>query len=311
MLAAPPNRALNPSSSWWGVLNDGYYHRFTFIEFEKLRGKASSGYAAGLATAVIGVFSRQMRTLIVLATVLFAAIGLNAQTCPAHDDKGLGEALEPSVLHGHFLLHDELRKWLGIKLDQPVCGQTEVQLIFSKADKWREAETLRGCAVTATGKLFDSPTGYYSADMAISDATLKPDASCRPIPITPDPYAVAIPPTVNSYHASITVDYRGKGHIDVRVWQGDDKPALLTPWQAYVSYTLTGAGDVIWLDCQKGFRIKGITQTPRNPNGIIEDSFLTGTVLQDISGRNVIKFACQRKSEDAHPQAKSPQSTPK
>ncbi len=266
---------------------------------------------AGLATTQIAVFSRQMRALIILATGLFAAMGLNAQTCPAHGDKGPGEGLEPSVLHGTLLLHDELRKWIGITLEQPVCGQTEVQLVFSKTEKWREAEALRGCAVTATGKLFDSPTGYYSADMAISDATLRPDASCRPSPITPDPYAVAIPPTINSYHASITVDYRGKGHIDVSVWQGDGKPVLLTPWQAYVSYTLTGGGDVIWLDCQKDFRIKDITQTPKNPNGIFEDSFLTGTVLQDISGRNVVKFACQRKSEDVHPQPKSPQSTPK
>jgi hypothetical protein len=44
MLAAPPNRALNPSSSWWGVLNDGYYHRFTFIEFEKLQAKITGSH---------------------------------------------------------------------------------------------------------------------------------------------------------------------------------------------------------------------------------------------------------------------------
>lgn len=245
------------------------------------------------------VFLGQMRTLIVLATALLATIAVNAQTCPTEDEHGLREAARPSVLHGTLLLHDDLRHWLGIKLERPVCGQAEVELVFFKAGRRIEAETLRGCNVTATGKLYYTPTGYYSAAMAISDATLKPDPSCHPFPVEPDPSAIPVPPTVKAYHASISVDYRGEGHIDVTVWQGDDKRVPLTPWQAYVSYALNGALVVIWFDCQKDFRIKDITQTPHNPNGFFQDE-PHGTALQDMNGMNVVKFTCQRKSETAH-----------
>jgi hypothetical protein len=75
---------------------------------------------------------------------------------------------------------------------------------------------------------------YYSADIAISDAVLKPDPSCHAFPVKPDPYAVSVPPSVTAYQASISVYYRSKGHIDVKVWQNDNKRVLLEPWQAYV-----------------------------------------------------------------------------
>jgi hypothetical protein len=112
---------------------------------------------------------------------------MRGQTCPGHSEHGLDNAQRPSVLHGILLVHDEIRKWIGLKLDQPACGQTEVQLVFSKAGAWREAEALRGCIVTATGKLYDSPTGYYSTGIAVSNAALKPDPSCRPSPVREDP----------------------------------------------------------------------------------------------------------------------------
>lgn len=236
-----------------------------------------------------------MRTLIPLAIAVLAVTAVDAQTCPTKDEHGPVEASRDSILHGTLLLHDELRQWLGIKLDQPACGQTEVELIFSEAKTRREAETLRGCTVTATGRLFDSPTGYYSANMAISDPTLKPDLSCHPFPVKRDQHPVPIPPTLKAYHASISVDYRGKGHIYVKVWEGEDNPVPLAPWETYVDYILTGSRDVIWFNCQKGFQIKDITQTPENPDGVIVDiPRLTGTVLQDINGVNVVKFTCRR-----------------
>jgi hypothetical protein len=250
-----------------------------------------------LAMTRSAVFSGQMRTLMVLAAALLVTVTVKAQTCPPQDQEhGLAEASRPSVLHGTLLVHDELRQWLGIKLDRPACGQKEVELVYSKAEGWRKAEALRGCTLTATGKLYDSPTGYYSADIAISDPILKPDPSCHAFPVKPDPYAVPIPPGVTEYQVSITVDYRSKGHIDVRVRQSDDKRVLLKPWQAYVNNTLTGSMDVIWFDCPNDFRIQGISQTPENPNGMFDDE-PTGTVLQDLKGSNVIKFSCKKESE--------------
>jgi hypothetical protein len=235
-----------------------------------------------------------MRTFILLATTLLATLVANAQTCPKEDQHGGGEASKPSTLHGTLLLHDDLRHWLGIKLERPACGQTEVELVFSNVQGRRKAETLGGCKVDVNGKMFYSPTGYYSAAVAISDPTVKPDPACHPHPLETDPSSVHIPTAVGAYHASITVDYRGKGHVDIKVWQGDDKSALLAPWQAYITYGLTGALDVIWFDCQNDFRIKDITQTPPNPDGSPEGE-PTSTVLHDMNGTNVIKFSCQRK----------------
>lgn len=233
-----------------------------------------------------------MRALIVLAAALLTSLTINAQTCPTSE----GDASAPSTLHGRLLLHDELREWIGIKLDRPACEESEVQLVFSKNEDWRKAETLRGCAVTAIGVLYESPTGYYSANIAISNATLNPDSSCHTFPGRPDSSGVPIPPTVKEYQASITVDYRGKGHVDVKVWQAHDQRVLLKPWQAYVNYLITGGEEIIWFDCQKNFRISGITQVPASPDGLLKDiPDQFRAELQDMKGRNVIEFTCRKK----------------
>jgi hypothetical protein len=180
-----------------------------------------------------------VRPLAILFLSVFPILAANAQNCPVRDERGPAEASIASTLHGTILLHDELRQWLGLKLDQPACAQVEVQLVFSDIEARRSAETLRGCAVSATGALFDSPTGYYSSEIAISNPALKPDPSCHPFPVKPDPSAVPIPTSLKSFRASITVDYRGKGHVDVRVWRSADKKSL-QPWQSFVQYHLTG-----------------------------------------------------------------------
>lgn len=236
-----------------------------------------------------------MRTLLVLMAALLTGGATRAQVCPPQNGDAI-EASGVSVLHGMLLLHDELRQWLGLKLDRKACGQTEIELVFSTSEDWGKAETLLGCAISASGRLYDSPTGYYATDMAISNAILKPDASCHASAVKPDPSAAPIPPTVTAYHASITVDYRGKGHVNVSVRQGDNKAAPLAPWQAYVNYMLTGGQDIVRFDCQKGFQIGDIKQTPTNPNGLLDDvPNLSGAALQDLNGINTIEFACQKK----------------
>jgi hypothetical protein len=148
--------------------------------------------------------------------------------------------------------------------------------------------------------------------MAILDAELKADPACHPFPADADTSAIPPRPGLMSYVASITVDYRGKGHIEVRAWQGDDRVTPLTPWPAYVDYTLTGGRDVIWFNCQTGFRVQDIAQTPENPNAITYDpQFLTGTTLQDLEGTNVITFRCSQKSERAHPKPNPSKLNPK
>ncbi len=115
------------------------------------------------------------------------------------------------------------------------------------------------------------------------------------------------------FHASIVVDYRGKGHVEVEVWEHQNKRSLLKPWQAYVTYMLTGSPGVIWFGCQNNFRIMDITQIPKSPRGIFagEPPDLTGTALQDLQASNTINFTCQRALDNKDAKQKPPGTKPK
>ena len=167
--------------------------------------------------------------------------------------------------------------------------------MFSDAAAWRRAESLRSCNVTATGKLYISPTGYYATNMAVSDPALTPDSSCQPFPIKPDLSVVGIPHELHTYRVSITVDYRGKGRVEVKVWKNRNQRLPLQPWQAYVHYFLNGATDGITFGCRQGFRLKDITQTPKSSSSfflIDEEEAQAG--LQDLEGSNAITFVCEK-----------------
>lgn len=142
---------------------------------------------------------------------------------------------------------------------------------------------MRRCTLTVTGKLYNSPTGYYSANLAIQDGVLEPDASCQPLPPEPDLSRARVPSRVTSYHVLIDVDYRDKGHVDVLVWQGRSKRTFLRPWQGYADYLLTGARDVLWFGCAEGFLLSHVVQTPRATDAIFHDQpDQAGTSLVDL-----------------------------
>jgi hypothetical protein len=125
-----------------------------------------------------------MRALLGFVAIFWLATAANAQSCP---NAGAGEAPGVSVLHGKVILHDELRTWLGLNLDQRACGEEEIELELHEPETRRHVEGLRGCSVTITGKLYTGETGYYSTNLAMSVENLKPDASCHPVPVMPDP----------------------------------------------------------------------------------------------------------------------------
>jgi hypothetical protein len=229
-------------------------------------------------------------------SLLFASAAF-AQSCPTQDAAGQHDAAEASVLHGTLVHHDELRTWLGLKLDQPACGETEIQLTFATSDALRDAETLRNCGVTATGALFLAPTPHYSAAMAIEDPRLQPDPSCRPLPLEPDPSKAPVAPDLRTYHVLIAIDTRGKGHTDVRVSSDPDAGAPLAPWQAYAHFSLNGGGDVLWFGCREGFApaapVKNRPSTPDYPRLLNSD---LGIGL-DVDAVNTVQFVCRRVSD--------------
>lgn len=234
-----------------------------------------------------------MRVIIVFAAFLWLATTASAQSCP---DANTGVAAEPAVLHGALAYHDELRKWLGLRLDHSECGGDEVQLVFPKSEERRAAETLQDCHITATGKLYNGETGYYSSNLAMSVESLKPDASCHPKPLKPDPAASRIPPDRRSYRASIMVDYRGKGHVRVEVWRDTGRQVSLKPWEAYVNYFLNGAADVIYFGCREGFEWRDANQIPKASKGISSENDLNraSALLNDSFSPNVVTFTCEK-----------------
>jgi hypothetical protein len=233
-----------------------------------------------------------MKVLGVLALFLLP-IAVTGQSCPQGD---AGEAVQPSTLRGTIAYHNDLRGWIGLKLQEPACGQHELQLVFFDGDQFRLVKALSGCKVTATGKIYEGLTGYYSAHFAIQNPEIKPDSLCRSSAVEPDLYAQPIAPGVNAWRATITVDYRGKGQINVNVQTLDKSPRTLTPWQPYVHYMLTGGADVIWFSCRAGFRMSDIVVSPASEISSLDEADETkGASLRNMSGLNTATFRCSRR----------------
>ncbi|MGA2966351.1 MAG: hypothetical protein ABSD64_09070 [Terriglobales bacterium] len=237
-------------------------------------------------------FGMQVVSLIVGAAVLICSAA-TAQTCP-NRSTGSNTPNE-AVLHGTLIHHDELRQWLGLKLDRPTCDEDEIELVFSTSGRWRTADALRNCKVSVRGYLYDGATGYYSANLAIQDAKLLPDNSCSAFPVAPNPALAPRKPNLTVYEAEIVVDYRGKGHVDVVVWANQQKKDRLTPWQAYVDYMLTGSRDVMWFGCADEFIVKKISQTPKPPDEPDRDLSPKRVLatLPDSEGVNAVSFICE------------------
>ena len=191
--------------------------------------------------------------------------------------------------------HDDLRKWLSLDLEQSACGVKQIQLVFSNHELAKRAKSLDGCKATAAGTLYLGETGYYSSTLAISAKSLEADKSCQPSPMEPDPALTPIPLELRGYYASITVDYRGNGHLTVDVWKDATSVVRLKPWQAYVSYSLNGGADVLYFGCREGFLWRNVAQIPKSPHSEIQGAPEQGVAdLNDSVSPNVITFECEK-----------------
>ena len=211
--------------------------------------------------------------------------------CSKEDGSGPGV---PSTLHGKLTYHDDLRTWHALKPDQNVCAWESIEVVSTKLN-WNQVHRFRGCGVTITGNLFTPITGYYSLGLAMDVDRIQPDNDCKPLPIEPDLSKVLFPKTVKSYVVTIKVDYRNGGHVEVMVTPTAQSKIVVKPWQAYASYFLTGARDVIWFDCAKGFEMTKASQTPKNDHEIFPsvrgDNF---TGFDKDAGLNTLIIECRR-----------------
>lgn len=201
----------------------------------------------------------------VLFTAIFVLVSLSptvAQDCPKENPNGPSIASARRTLSGIIVYHDALRQWTGLRPDAPVCDQSEIELIpdFSGSDLRNERErkhleTLRGCRATITGTLGLASTGYYSTDIFQSVDQAVPEPSCVSQPASPDMSRARPTSTVRRYYARVTVSNVGEGAIHA---EARSPRHLLTPWQAYTHYFLSG-GFVLWVNCADGFRMSHVT----------------------------------------------------
>ncbi len=82
--------------------------------------------------------------LLVLIFVSCTAAPALAQECPQTNPKGPTVASEVRMLVGKLIFHDDIRQWFELKLDQPQCGQTSVQLVRVEVTglRWRFSEAV-------------------------------------------------------------------------------------------------------------------------------------------------------------------------
>jgi hypothetical protein len=204
-----------------------------------------------------------------LACVLLAAGALSVfgQACPNSSDTGPSVRSEARTLEGQLVFHDGIRRWFELKLDQPQCGQTSIQLVRIQRD-WTPMEVLRGCRIKSQGTLDFSPTGYYSLDMYQDVQAIESVGKCdRQLPF-PD-YSKAKPDkAIRRYTVDMHVNYEPGDHPVVFLVASAGKE--LQPWQAYASYDLTG-GFVLYGHCGEGFVVDRVFGTPQaNPSHFAE-----------------------------------------
>jgi hypothetical protein len=182
-----------------------------------------------------------------------------AQQCPQTNPTGHTVASEVRTLEGRLIFHDGIREWFELKLDQPQCEQTSIQLIPG-GDDWTPLEVLRGCRVRSKGALNFSRTGYYSLDTYQSVEQIEPVGACTQQAPFPD-YSKAKPDkSIRGYRVDMHVNYRPGDHpIIFRVSSAGQE---LQPWQAYANYMLTG-GFVLYGHCGEGFVVDKVFGTPQ------------------------------------------------
>jgi hypothetical protein len=181
--------------------------------------------------------------VLALTLVNCLAAHVRAQECPQTNPAGPAVASEVRTLVGRLIFHDGIRKWFELKLDQPQCGQTSIQLVRIERN-WTPLEVLRGCRVRSKGTLDFSPTGYYSLDTYQSVDQIEPVGACARQSPFPD-YSKAKPDkSIRGYRVDMHVNYRPGDHPFIIRASSADKP--LRPWQAYASYSLTGGLRPLW-----------------------------------------------------------------
>jgi len=201
-------------------------------------------------------YIRHMRFfLLACALAVSAAVSAFGQACP--NQTGPSVQLD-RTLEGQLVFHDGIRKWFELKLDEPQCEQTSIQLIEGER-AGTPMEVFRGCRVRSQGRIDFSPTGYYSLEMYQDVRVIESVAKCERQSPFPGYSKVKPDKAIREYRVDMHVIYGAGDHpIVFRVTYAGME---LRPWQAYASYWLTG-GLVLYGLCGDGFVVDNVFGTP-------------------------------------------------
>jgi hypothetical protein len=170
--------------------------------------------------------------------------------CPS-----LGNESGVRTLEGRLLFHDGIRPWFELKLDQPQCGQTSIELV--RGDHSEPLEVLRGCRIKSQGVLLFAATGL---DVRQIVEQIESVGKCVRHAPFPDFSGVKPDQSVREYRVEMHVN--GSRPI---VFTVSEAGHSLRPWQAYANYLLTG-GFILYGMCGEGFVIDKVLGTPQaNP----------------------------------------------
>jgi len=179
------------------------------------------------------------------------------------------------MLEGRLLFHDGIRPWFELKLAQPQCGQSSIQLVRSDGEK--PLEVLRGCRIKSQGVLSFRATGYIMLDVYQNVEQIESVGKCvRQAPF-PDFSGVKPDKSVHEYRVEMHVN--GSRPIIVTVSEAGHS---LRPWQAYASYFLTGVF-ILSGTCGEGFVVDKVFGTPQaNPAHVGEARSSTDEAMFDL-----------------------------
>lgn len=161
----------------------------------------------------------------------------------AHDDC----FSESQALEGKLVFHDGIRQWIELRLDQPRCGQTSIELFPWNSTPLQE---LRGCRVRTTGLLGGAASGYYTLDINQTPDKIDPIGKCDLKMPFADYSSVRPDKEIRAYRVEMHIN-AGLRDLPIVV-RASSAGKELRPWQAYASYFLTG-GWVLYCKCGVGF----------------------------------------------------------
>jgi len=252
-----------------------------------------------------------LRMTLVSAAFVCSALQLQAQNCPPKDYEGPTDKLPISTVYGTIRDHNDLRGWIGLQLSPAVCGQTELQLTFIHGDSsasYRATEALKGCKAKVTGRIDNSPTGSYATDIFIEDGMIEPDASCHPSPEKPDPFKATIPSDLQSYQATVTLNFADTSKpMSGAGRRADGKTDRLTPWEAYIDPWLNGSEDLLWVKCRDGFHLQNayteIAGKQAKPENWLNKE-TPGLSAPDKPAPSSITITCEKYDEQRQPRSR-------